>query len=165
MPSIQRITPCLWFDQQAEEAANFYTGVFKNSKITHISHYGDAGREVHGQKPGTVMLVAFELDGHSFTALNGGPVFKFNEAVSFQVNCDSQQEIDYYWDKLSAGGAPEAQQCGWLKDRYGASWQIVPRAMGELMTSADPAKSNRVMSAMLKMKKIDLAALQRAFAG
>ncbi len=165
MPSIQRITPCLWFDQQAEEAATFYTGVFKNSKITHISRYGNAGQEVHGQKPGTVMLVAFELDGHSFTALNGGPVFKFNEAVSFQVNCDSQQEIDYYWDQLSAGGAPEAQQCGWLKDRYGASWQIVPRAMGELMTSADPAQSNRVMTAMLKMKKIDLAALQRAFAG
>lgn len=165
MPSLQRITPCLWFDQQAEEAATFYTGVFKNSKITQISRYGDAGQEVHGQAPGSVMLVAFELDGHSFTALNGGPVFKFNEAISFQVSCDSQQEIDDYWNQLSAGGPPEAQQCGWLKDRYGVSWQIVPRAMGELMTSTDPAKSDRVMSAMLKMKKIDLAALQRAFAG
>ena len=165
MPSVQRITPCLWFDQQAEEAATFYTGVFKNSKITHISRYGDAGQEVHGQKPGSVMLVAFELDGHSFSALNGGPVFKFNEAVSFQVNCDSQQEIDYYWDKLSAGGAPEAQQCGWLKDRYGVSWQIVPRIMAEMMTAADPAKPDRVMTAMLGMKKIDIAALQRAFAG
>lgn len=165
MPSLQRITPCLWFDQQAEEAATFYTGVFKNSKITQISRYGDAGQEVHGQAPGSVMLVAFELDGHSFTALNGGPVFKFNEAISFQVSCDSQQEIDDYWNQLSAGGPPEAQQCGWLKDRYGVSWQIVPRAMGELMTSAEPGRSDRVMSAMLKMKKIDLAALQRAFAG
>lgn len=165
MPSLQRITPCLWFDQQAEEAATFYTGVFKNSKITQISRYGDAGQEVHGQAPGSVMLVAFELDGHSFTALNGGPVFKFNEAISFQVSCDSQQEIDDYWNQLSAGGPPEAQQCGWLKDRYGVSWQIVPRAMGELMGSAEPGRSDRVMSAMLKMKKIDLAALQRAFAG
>ncbi len=164
MPNLQRISPCLWFDQQAEEAATFYTGVFKNAKITRISRYGDAGQEVHGQKPGSVMLVAFELDGHSFTALNGGPAFKFNEAVSFQVNCDSQQEIDDYWDKLSAGGPPEARQCGWLKDKYGVSWQIVPRAIGELVSSADPAQSDRVMSALLKMKKIDLAALMRAFA-
>lgn len=160
----QRITPCLWFDQQAEEAATFYTSVFKNSKITQVLRYGDAGQEVHGQKPGSVMLVAFELDGHAFTALNGGPTFKFNEAISFQVYCDSQQEIDDYWDQLSAGGAPEAQQCGWLKDRYGSSWQIVPRAIGELMGSGDPARSDRVMTAMLPMKKIDLAALQRAFA-
>ena len=165
MPTVQRITPCLWFDQQAEEAAKFYTGVFKNSKITHIARYGDAGQEIHGQKPGTVMVVAFELDGHSFTALNGGPVFTFNEAISFQVNCDTQQEIDHYWDKLSAGGDFNAQMCGWLKDQYGASWQIVPRTLGEMMAASDPAKSNRVMEAMLKMKKIDLPALQRAFDG
>jgi predicted 3-demethylubiquinone-9 3-methyltransferase (glyoxalase superfamily) len=161
----QRITPCLWFDNQAEEAANFYTGIFKNSKITHISRYGKAGQEVHGQKPGSVMVVAFELDGHGFTALNGGPVFKFNEAISFQVQCDSQEEIDDYWRKLSEGGDPKAQQCGWLKDKYGASWQIVPRVMGELMASGDATKSDRVMTAMLKMKKIDLAALKKAFAG
>ena len=160
-----RITPCLWFDRQAEEAANFYTGIFKNSKITQISRYGKAGQEVHGQKPGSVMVVAFELDGHSFTALNGGPVFKFNEAVSFQVQCDTQEEIDDYWRQLSAGGDPDAQQCGWLKDKYGASWQIVPRTMGEMMTSSEAAKSDRVMAAMLKMKKLDLAALNQAYAG
>ena len=160
----QRITPCLWFDQQAQEAATFYTGVFKNSKITQVLRYGDAGQEVHGQKPGSVMMVVFELDGQAFSALNGGPDFQFNEAISFQVGCDSQQEIDYYWDQLSAGGAPEAQQCGWLKDRYGASWQIVPRAIDELLGSGDPARSNRVMTALLQMKKIDLPALQRAFA-
>lgn len=160
-----RITPCLWFDRQAEEAANFYTGIFKNSKITQISRYGEAGQEVHGQKPGSVMVVAFELDGHSFTALNGGPVFKFNEAVSFQVQCDTQEEIDDYWRQLSAGGDPDAQQCGWLKDKYGASWQIVPRTMGEMMTSSEAAKSDRVMAAMLKMKKLDLAALNKAYAG
>ena len=160
-----RITPCLWFDRQAEEAANFYTGIFKNSKITQISRYGEAGQEVHGQKPGSVMVVAFELDGHSFTALNGGPVFKFNEAVSFQVQCDTQEEIDDYWRQLSAGGDPDAQQCGWLKDKYGASWQIVPRTMGKMMTSSEAAKSDRVMAAMLKMKKLDLAALNQAYAG
>jgi predicted 3-demethylubiquinone-9 3-methyltransferase (glyoxalase superfamily) len=161
----QRITPCLWFDSQAEEAARFYTSVFKNSKITQISRYGEAGQDIHGGKPGSVMVVAFELDGHSFTALNGGPVFKFNEAVSFQVQCDSQEEIDDYWRQLSAGGDPAAQQCGWLKDKYGASWQIVPRILGELMTAADPAKSDRVMTALLTMKKLDLAALKQAFAG
>ena len=164
MLSLQRITPCLWFDQQAEEAATFYTGVFKNSKITHVMRYGDAGQAVHGQKPGSVMTVAFELDGQAFTALNGGPNFRFNEAISFQVGCDSQQEIDDYWDQLSAGGPPEAQQCGWLKDRYGVSWQIVPRAIDELLGRGDPARSDRVMTAMLQMKKIDLPALQRAFA-
>ncbi len=162
---LQRITPCLWFDNQAEEAARFYTSVFKNSRITQISRYGESGQEVHGQKPGSVMVVAFDLDGHSFTALNGGPVFKFNEAISFQVQCDTQEEIDDYWRQLSAGGDPKAQQCGWLKDRFGASWQIVPRIMGELMTASDPARSNRVMAALLKMKKLDLAALNKAYAG
>lgn len=160
----QRITPCLWFDSQAEEAARFYIGIFKNSKITQISRYGEAGKDMHGQQPGSVMVVAFELDGHSFTALNGGPIFRFNEAVSFQVQCDTQEEIDDYWARLSAGGDPKAQQCGWLKDKYGASWQIVPRIMGEMMTASDPARSDRVMAAMLQMKKIDLAALKKAFA-
>ena len=154
MMTLQRITPCLWFDNQAEEAARFYTGIFKNSKVTQIL-----------QKPSSVMIVAFELDGHSFTALSGGPAFKFNEAVSFQVQCDTQEEIDHYWTLLFAGGDPKAQQCGWLKDQYGASSQIVPRTMGELMTSGDAAKSDRVMAAMLNMKKLDLAALNQAFAG
>lgn len=163
MPTVQTITPCLWFDSQAQEAATFYTSVFKNSRITQVSYYGEAGQEVHGQKPDSVMLVAFELDGQSFSALNGGPVFTFTEAISFQVNCDTQAEIDDYWDKLRAGGALEAQQCGWLKDRYGVSWQIVPRAIGELMSEDHPAKANRVMAAMMGMKKIDLAALQAAF--
>src|SRR5688572_13454403 len=129
MPALQKITPCLWFDSDAEEAANFYLGVFPNSRITQISRYGEAGREHHGKEPGTVMTVAFELDGQSFTALNGGPMFQFTEAISFQVDCDTQEEIDHFWDKLSAGGDARAQACGWLKDRFGVSWQIVPTAL------------------------------------
>ena len=162
MPVVQTITPCLWFDTQAEEAAQFYTGIFKNSRITKVSRYGEAGREIHKMPAGTVMVVAFELDGQTFTALNGGPIFKFNEAVSFQVNCDSQEEVDYYWDKLSAGGDSRAQQCGWLKDKYGASWQIVPRVLVEIMGGSDAEKSGRAMNAMLQMKKLDIAALKRA---
>jgi predicted 3-demethylubiquinone-9 3-methyltransferase (glyoxalase superfamily) len=165
MPVIQRITPCLWFDDQAEEAAKLYTGIFKNSKIVAVSRYGKAGQEVHGRPPGTVMTVAFELEGQTFTALNGGPIFKFNEAISFQVNCDTQAEVDYYWEKLSAGGDVKAQQCGWLKDRYGASWQIVPRVLVEMVMDPDPAKSGRVTEAMLQMKKLDIAELKRAYAG
>jgi len=165
MPGIQRITPCLWFDDQAEEAAKLYTGIFKNSKIVAVSRYGKAGQEVHGRPPGTVMTVAFELEGQTFTALNGGPIFKFNEAISFQVNCDTQAEVDYYWEKLSAGGDVKAQQCGWLKDRYGASWQIVPRVLVEMVMDPDPAKSGRAMEAMLQMKKLDIAELKRAYAG
>jgi predicted 3-demethylubiquinone-9 3-methyltransferase (glyoxalase superfamily) len=165
MPTIQRISPCLWFDDQAEDAARFYTGIFKNSKIGAISRYGEAGREVHGRPPGSVMTVAFELDGQAFTGLNGGPVFKFNEAVSFQVNCATQAEVDYYWDKLSAGGDPKAQQCGWLKDKFGVSWQVVPVEAIDLFMDADPAKAGRAMEAMLKMKKLDIAALKRAHAG
>lgn len=161
MPS-NRITPCLWFDTQAEEAAKFYTGIFKNSKIGRISHYTEAGREVHGRPPGSVMTVEFNLDGQSFTALNGGPHFKFNEAISFQVMCDSQEEVDYYWAKLGEGGDPSAQQCGWLKDKYGLSWQVNPKEMAELFTDPDPAKSGRVMNAMLKMKKLDINELKRA---
>jgi len=161
----QRITPCLWFDHQAEEAANYYVGIFPNSRITATTRYPSAGQEIHQQKAGSVMVVAFELDGHTFTALNGGPLFTFNEAVSLQVNCDSQKEIDYYWDKLGVGGDPKAQQCGWLKDRYGLSWQVVPRGMEEMLKAPESAGGNRGMGAMMQMKKIDMAALDRAFAG
>jgi predicted 3-demethylubiquinone-9 3-methyltransferase (glyoxalase superfamily) len=162
---MQRIAPCLWFDGQAEEAARFYTGIFKNSRIMDVSRYGEAGRDVHGQRPGSVMTVEFELDGQPFTALNGGPIFKFNEAISFQIHCDTQEEVDHYWTKLSAGGDEQAQQCGWLKDRYGVSWQVVPRVLIDLIKDPDPKKSGRVMEAMLGMKKIDIAAIERAYAG
>ena len=159
---MQRITPCLWFDDQAEEAVAFYTGIFKNSRVVNVSRYGDAGREIHGKAPGTAMVVAFELEGQAFTALNGGPMFKFNEAVSLQVACETQEEVDYYWEKLSAGGDEAAQQCGWLKDRYGLSWQVVPNVLGELISDPDPERSQRAMRAMLQMKKIDIAGLTRA---
>ena len=165
MPVIQRISPCLWFDDQAEAAAAFYTAIFKNSRVVNVSRYGEAGREVHGRPPGTVLTVAFELDGQSFTALNGGPVFKFNEAISLQVNCATQEEVDYYWEKLSAGGDDKAQQCGWLKDRFGVSWQIVPVVLVQMISDPDPAKAGRAMEAMLKMKKLDIAGLKRAYAG
>jgi predicted 3-demethylubiquinone-9 3-methyltransferase (glyoxalase superfamily) len=158
-----KVAPCLWFDSQAEEAARFYAGIFRNSKIVATSHYGEVGQEVHGRKPGTVMTVAFEIEGQSFTALNGGPVFKFNEAVSFQVMCDDQDEVDDYWGKLSAGGDLQAQQCGWLKDRFGVSWQVVPRVLPDMLMDPDPARSQRAMSAMLKMKKLDIAELMRAY--
>jgi len=165
MPRIQKISPCLWFDNQAEEAARFYTSIFENSKVGTISRYGEAGQEVHGRPPGSVMTVEFELDGHSFTALNGGPLFTFNEAISFQVYCESQEQIDYFWDKLSAGGDDKAQQCGWLKDRYGVSWQVVPTALGQMLADPDRARAARAMTEMLKMKKLDLPALKRAYEG
>jgi predicted 3-demethylubiquinone-9 3-methyltransferase (glyoxalase superfamily) len=165
MPRIQRITPCLWFDDQAEEAVAFYTAIFRNSKIVSVSRYGEAGYEVHGRPAGTVMAVAFELDGQAFTALNGGPVFKFNEAISFQVNCETQAEVDYYWERLTDGGDENAQQCGWLKDKYGVSWQVVPGMLLEMINDPDSEKSQRAMEAMLHMKKIDIAALKRAYAG
>jgi predicted 3-demethylubiquinone-9 3-methyltransferase (glyoxalase superfamily) len=165
MQTIQKITPCLWFDDQAEEAVEFYTAIFSNSKIVNIARYGEAGREVHGKPPGTVMTVAFELDGQAFTALNGGPIFKFNEAISFQVNCETQEEVDYYWEKLSEGGDERAQQCGWLKDKYGVSWQVVPGVLLEMIHDPDAEKSQRVMEAMLQMKKIDIDKLKRAYAG
>ena len=154
---MQRISPFLWFDTQAEEAATYYVSVFRNSKIHKITRYGDAGP---GPK-GSVMTVEFELDGQPFIALNGGPHFKFNEAVSFSVDCGDQPEVDEYWAKLSAGG--EEGPCGWLKDKYGLSWQINPRVLGEMLGDPDPAKAKRVMEAMLKMKKIDIAALKRAY--
>jgi predicted 3-demethylubiquinone-9 3-methyltransferase (glyoxalase superfamily) len=161
----QRIVPCLWFDHQAEEAAKFYVSVFKNSKITTVSRYTAAGQEIHGKPPGSVMVVAFELDGQTFTALNGGPDFKFNEAISLQVYCDTQQEIDNYWEKLSKGGDPKAQQCGWLKDKYGLSWQVVPKLLDELLADHESPRAQRAMTAMLSMKKIDIAELERAVAG
>ena len=158
MPIKQRITPFLWFDGQAEEAANFYVSIFPNSKVSSTSRYGEAGP---GPK-GSVMTIAFDLDGLSFTALNGGPVFKFTEAISLVVHCETQAEVDHYWDKLSAGG--QQAQCGWLKDKYGLSWQIVPNALIELVQDKDPAKSQRVMAAMMQMKKIDIAGLKAAAA-
>jgi predicted 3-demethylubiquinone-9 3-methyltransferase (glyoxalase superfamily) len=165
MQAAQRITPCLWFDDQAEEAVTFYAAIFRNSKVVNVARYGEAGREVHGKPAGTVMTVAFELDGQAFTALNGGPMFKFNEAISFQVNCETQAEVDYYWDKLSEGGDKEAQQCGWLKDKYGVSWQVVPRVLLEMIQDPDSQKSQRAMEVMLQMKKIDIHKLTRAYAG
>ena len=162
---MQKITPCLWFDRNAEEAARFYTSIFKNSKIGKVSRYTEAGYDVHHMPAGTALTVEFELDGQAFTALNAGPVFKFNEAVSFQVSCDSQQEVDYYWEKLSTGGDPKAQQCGWLKDKFGLSWQVVPRVVVEMMTDKDAKKSGRVMQALMQMKKLDLPELKRAYDG
>jgi predicted 3-demethylubiquinone-9 3-methyltransferase (glyoxalase superfamily) len=159
MASIQRITPCLWFDDQAEPAANFYVSVFPNSRITAVSRYGEAGFEIHRRPAGSVLTVTFELEGQGFMALNGGPVFRLTEAISLVVNCDTQGEIDRYWERLGDGGDPQAQQCGWLKDRYGLSWQIVPRVMSTLLTGPG---ADRVMAALLKMNKLDIAALQAA---
>ena len=161
----QTIAPCLWFDDQAEEAAKFYTTIFKNSKIVDTSRYGEAGREIHRRPPGSVMTVSFELDGQLFTALNGGPAFKFNEAISFQVYCDTQKELDDYWEKLSRGGDEKAQQCGWLKDKYGVSWQVIPKVLPELIKDPKSVKSQRAMTALLRMKKIDIEELKRADAG
>lgn len=160
-----RITPCLWFADEAEEAAKHYTSIFRNSKITGVARYGEAGKEVHRRPPGSVMTVAFELDGQSFLGLNGGPVFKFNEAISLQVNCKDQAEIDYYWERLGAGGDPKAQQCGWLKDKYGVSWQVVPPLDEFFAQDEKSPGAARAMEAMMKMKKIDIAALRRAAKG
>ena len=165
MPGIQKITPCLWFDGQAEEAAGFYTSIFPNSRITNINHYGEAGQEIHGKPPGSVLTVSFELDGQSFIALNGGPVFEFTPAVSLLIDCANQEEVDYYWQKLSAGGDETAQECGWLKDRYGLSWQVIPGALFDMINHPDHVKSQRAFAALMKMKKLDIAALERAFAG
>jgi predicted 3-demethylubiquinone-9 3-methyltransferase (glyoxalase superfamily) len=161
---LQKITPCLWFDSQAEQAAQLYTAIFPNSKIGRITRYGQVGQEIHGRAPGSVMTVDFELDGQPFTALNGGPIFKFNEAISFQVLCRTQDEIDFYWEQLSAGGDPAAQQCGWLKDRFGVSWQVIPAVLIKMVSDPDAAKSQRATAAMFQMKKFDIAALQRAYA-
>ncbi len=158
------LTPCLWFDSQAEDAANLYCSVFPNSKITDISRFPEAGRDVHGKPAGSVMTVAFTLNGQPFTALNGGPQFKFDEAVSFQISCDTQDEVDYYWNALTRDGGQEGP-CGWLKDKFGLSWQVVPSALPKLMSGGDAAASARVMKAFMQMKKFDIAALEWAAAG
>jgi len=157
------ITPCLWFDNQAEEAARFYTSVFKNSRVGAINHYGEAGSKVSGQPKGSVMMVAFELAGQKFLGLNGGPIFKLSEAISLTVNCEDQQEIDEYWAKLSEGGSEG--ECGWLKDKYGLSWQVVPTGLEQMMQDKDAERSERVMAAVLTMRKFDVDALKRAYEG
>jgi predicted 3-demethylubiquinone-9 3-methyltransferase (glyoxalase superfamily) len=163
--SIGNIVPCLWFDNQAEEAARYYCSIFADSKILRITRYGKEGVEIHRRPEGTVMTVDFEINGRSFTALNGGPVFRFSEAVSFQVFCRSQEEVDYYWGRLTAGGDEAAQQCGWLKDKFGVSWQVVPKEMNELIGDPDSEKSERVMKAMLRRKKLDIDTLRKAYEG
>lgn len=158
---MDKITTCLWFDNNAEEAVNFYTSVFKNSKTGSISRYSEEAAKVSGQKEGAVMTAAFELEGRQFLALNGGPMFKFTEAISLIVNCENQEEIDYYWEKLTSGGGQESM-CGWLKDKYGLSWQIVPNELSALMSSEEPGKPQRVMAALLQMKKLDINILRNA---
>jgi predicted 3-demethylubiquinone-9 3-methyltransferase (glyoxalase superfamily) len=159
----QRLSVCLWFDDQAEAAVKFYTSIFENSKIGRVTHYDEEGAQAAGRPKGSVMTVAFELDGQEFMALNGGPIFKFTEAISLVVNCETQNEVDTYWTKLSAGG--QEVQCGWLKDRFGLSWQVVPTILPRMLQDKDPEKSKRVMAAMLKMKKIDVTALKKAYEG
>ena len=158
-----RITTCLWFDTQAEEAVDFYASVFAGSRIGRISRYGKEGREIHGKEPGSVIVVEFELGGQKFVALNCGPHLKFNEAISFQVHCETQEEIDYYWSRLTEGG--QEAPCGWLKDRYGVSWQIVPTVLPEMLMDSDPEKSQRVTKVFLQMKKFDVHELRRAYLG
>jgi predicted 3-demethylubiquinone-9 3-methyltransferase (glyoxalase superfamily) len=165
MPSIQSIVPCLWFDNKAEEAVKFYTGIFKKSRIVKIALYGKAGYEIHGKPEGSVMTIAFELNGQIFTALNTGSAVTFNDAISLQVYCQTQDELDYYWETLSEGGDRTVQQCGWLKDKYGVSWQIVPASLIDMITDQDSDKSNRVMDAIMQMKKININDLKRAYLG
>ncbi len=160
---MQKIIPCLWFDDKAEEAAKFYASIFKNSKIGDVSRYGKEGYEFHGKEDGMVMTVDFEIEGQRFVALNGGPIFKFNEAISFQVHCETQKEVDYYWEKLSEGGDEKAQQCGWLKDKYGVSWQIVPVVLTKMIQDKDAEKSQKVMKALLQMRKLDIKTLTQAY--
>jgi predicted 3-demethylubiquinone-9 3-methyltransferase (glyoxalase superfamily) len=162
---MKKITPCLWFDTQAEEAVNYYISIFKNSKIKNVSYYGKEGYEIHKMPEGTVLTIEFQLDGQDFMALNGGPVFKFNEAVSLLIHCETQEEIDHYWNKLTEGGDEKAQACGWLKDKYGLSWQVVPNILGKLMIDSDHEKTERVMKALLQMKKIEIAGLKEAYEG
>lgn len=163
MANLQKITPCLWFDTQAEDAANFYTSLFRNSRIVKVLRYGEAGHEIHGKPAGSVMVVEFELDGQRFTALNGGPQFRFSEAISLVIACATQEEVDHFWGRLVEGG--EEGPCGWLKDKYGLSWQVVPTALLEMLSDPDREKIQRVTNAFLHMKKFDIGALQRAYAG
>ena len=160
---MQKIAPCLWFDDKAEQAAKFYTSIFKNSKVGDITLYGNEGYEIHGRKAGSVATVEFEIEGQGFVALNGGPIFKFNEAISFQVYCETQEEVDYYWEKLSECGDEKAQQYGWLKDKYEVSWQIVPTVLIKMLKDKDTKKSDRVMKAMLQMHKLDINILRQAY--
>jgi predicted 3-demethylubiquinone-9 3-methyltransferase (glyoxalase superfamily) len=160
----QKIVPCLWFDTQAEDAAKFYCSIFDNSRITYVSHYGEEGHEVHRKPAGTVMVVQFELGGEQFIAMNGGPEFTFDEAVSFQIHCADQKEVDYYWERLTSDGGKEVA-CGWLKDKFGLSWQVVPTVLYEMLTGEDHAASQRVMKAFMQMTKYDIAALERAYEG
>ena len=162
---MQKITPFLWFGSQAEEAAKFYTSIFRNSKMGRVTRYPSEGQEVHGREPGSVMVAEFEIEGQTFMALNGGPLFKFNESISFVVNCQSQEEVDHYWNRLSEGADPKAQQCGWMKDRFGVSWQIVPTILTKMLGDKDREKANRVMRAMLGMKKMNIAELEKAYGG
>jgi predicted 3-demethylubiquinone-9 3-methyltransferase (glyoxalase superfamily) len=164
MPAIT-LAPCLWFDDQAEAAVELYTSVFPNSRVVRVTRYGREGFDLHGRPEGSVMTIDFELDGHALTALNGGPHFTLNEAISLQVYCDTQAEVDHYWTRLGEGGDPKAQQCGWLKDRFGVSWQVIPRASLDLFGDPESAASQRAMRALLRMEKLDLAALQRAYDG
>ncbi|MBX3493038.1 MAG: VOC family protein [Parvibaculum sp.] len=158
----REITSCLWYDSEAEEAANFYMSVFNDAKIGRITRYGEEGHDIHGREAGSVMTVEFEIAGRKFVAINGGPVFKFDEAISFQIHCDTQDEIDYFWSKLSEGG--EESSCGWLKDKFGLSWQVVPTVLPEMLFDADAAKSQRVVKAFMQMKKFDIEALKQAYA-
>jgi predicted 3-demethylubiquinone-9 3-methyltransferase (glyoxalase superfamily) len=162
---VKNITPCLWFDSEGEDAANFYVSIFKNSKIKHISRYTESGKEFHGKPVGSVMAVSFDLNGQEHSIINGGPLFKLSEAISFQVMCESQEEVDYYWEKLSAGGDAEAQACGWLKDKFGVSWQVIPAEFLDLLKAGDGEKSKRMMDAMFQMKKLDLNVLKKAYNG
>ena len=160
---MQKISPCLWFDDNAEDAVKFYSSIFKDSRIGNVIRYGKEGYDIHKKKEGSVMTINFEIEGQKFLALNGGPIFKFNEAISFQIYCDTQEEIDYYWDKLTEGGDKNAQVCGWLKDKFGLSWQVVPVALIKMLEDKDSSKTERVMKAMLQMRKLDIDALTRAY--
>jgi predicted 3-demethylubiquinone-9 3-methyltransferase (glyoxalase superfamily) len=161
MAKLQLITPCLWFDDQAEDAVEFYISIFDDSRVLRTLYYTEAGHEIHGQPAGSVLTVEFELDGQRFTALNGGPAFQFSEAISLEIQCQTQEEIDHYWEKLGDGG--EEGPCGWLKDRFGLSWQVTPLVLGEMLSDPDQNKQRRVMEAFLPMKKLDIAVLEKAF--
>jgi predicted 3-demethylubiquinone-9 3-methyltransferase (glyoxalase superfamily) len=165
MASLQKITPHIWYSHEAEEAANYYVSIFNDSRIGRITRYGSEGKEIHKMEEGTVMTVEFELDGQSFIALNGGPLFLFNESISFMIHCNTQDEIDYYWEKLKEGGDEKAQQCGWLKDKFGLSWQVSPKVLADMLHDHDSAAAQRVMKVMLQMKKLDIAKLQAAYDG
>lgn len=162
---MQKITSNLWFDKQAEDAVKYYLSIFKKAKLGKISYYGKEGSDTHHMPEGTVMTVQFFLEGQEFTALNGGPIFKFNEAISFIINCKDQEEVDYYWNKLKAGGDKNSQVCGWLKDKFGVSWQVIPTVLPQMLTDPDPKKSQPVMKALLKMKKLDIEKLNKAYTG